>query len=135
MMMIEGFGDFLTVDEMLYAIEKGHEAVAQACKKIETWAAEVGRPKATAKMLVTPDGVEEAVQAAVGPELAEAMAIGVKQQRGAAVEKIRNKAIDALMGTGGGDGYQVRARARHCPFPWRLPSPAPPPNTHKRKER
>jgi hypothetical protein len=24
-MMIEGFGDFLSNDEMLYAIEKGHE--------------------------------------------------------------------------------------------------------------
>ena len=34
-MMIEGFGDFLTVDEMLYAIEKGHEAVANACREIE----------------------------------------------------------------------------------------------------
>lgn len=41
----------------------------------------------------------------------EAMAIGVKQQRGAAVEKIRNKAIDALKGSGEGDEeggcYQV----------------------------
>ena len=99
MMMIEGFGDFLTVDEMLYAIEKGHEAVAQACKKIETWAAEVGRPKATAKMLVTPDGVEEAVQAAVGPELAEAMAIGVKQQRGAAVEQTGARSASFLGGS------------------------------------
>lgn len=95
-MMIEGFGDFLSVDEMLYAIEKGHEAVARACGEIEAWAAEVGRPKASEKMLVVPEGVDEAVKNAVGPELAEAMAIGVKQQRGAAVEKIRNKAMEML---------------------------------------
>ena len=31
-MMIEGFGDFLTTQEMLYAIEKGHEAVAKTQK-------------------------------------------------------------------------------------------------------
>jgi hypothetical protein len=114
-MMIEGFGDFLSVDEMLYAIEKGHEAVAQACREIEAWAAEVGRPKATAKMLVTPAEIDAAVAAAVGPECAEGMAISVKQQRGAAVERIRNKAVDMLLGTaaggdGGEKGYQVRGK-------------------------
>ena len=102
-MMIEGFGDFLTVDEMLYAIEKGHEAVANACREIEAWAKEVGRDKATEKMLETPDGVDEAVEAAVGVELAEAMAIGQKQVRGAAVEKVRNKAMEALE-----ENYSVR---------------------------
>jgi polyribonucleotide nucleotidyltransferase len=108
-MMIEGFGDFLTVEEMLYAIEKGHEAVASACRDIEAWAAEVGRPKKTEKMLVTPDGVDGAVVDAVGPELAEAMAISVKQVRGAAVEGIRNKAIGLL--TGGDDAkFTVRMR-------------------------
>ena len=108
-MMIEGFGDFLTVEEMLYAIEKGHEAVASACRDIEAWAAEVGRPKKTEKMLVTPDGVDSAVVDAVGPELAEAMAISVKQVRGAAVEGIRNKAIGLL--TGGDDAkFTVRMR-------------------------
>ena len=103
-MMIEGFGDFLTVDEMLYAIEKGHEAVANACREIEAWAKEVGRDKATEKMLKTPEGVDEAVEAVVGAELAEAMAIGQKQVRGAAVEKIRNKAMDSLE-----ENYSVRA--------------------------
>ena len=108
-MMIEGFGDFLTVEEMLYAIEKGHEAVASACRDIEAWAKEVGRPKKTEKMLVTPDGVDSAVVDAVGPELAEAMAISVKQVRGAAVEGIRNKAIELL--TGGDDAkFTVRMR-------------------------
>ena len=103
-MMIEGFGDFLTVDEMLYAIEKGHEAVANACREIEAWAKEVGRDKATEKMLKTPEGVDEAVEAAVGAELAEAMAIGQKQVRGAAVERVRNKAMEALE-----ENYSVRA--------------------------
>jgi hypothetical protein len=60
-------------------------------------------------MLVTPDGVDGAVVDAVGPELAEAMAISVKQVRGAAVEGIRNKAIGLL--TGGDDAkFTVRTR-------------------------
>ena len=106
-MMIEGFGDFLTVDEMLYAIEKGHEAVAKACKDIKAWAEEVGREKKTDKMLVAPEGVDAAVAEAVGPDLATAMAIGPKQMRGAAVEKVRNVAMDALK-----DQFQVRRERR-----------------------
>ena len=106
-MMIEGFGDFLTVDEMLYAIEKGHEAVAKACKDIKAWAEEVGREKKTDKMLVAPEGVDAAVAEAVGPDLATAMAIGPKQMRGAAVEKVRNVAMDALK-----DQFQVRRATR-----------------------
>lgn len=106
-MMIEGFGDFLTVDEMLYAIEKGHEAVAKACKDIKAWAEQVGRPKMTEKMLVAPEGVDAAVAEAVGADLATAMAIGPKQQRGAAVEQVRNRAMEALK-----DQFQVRRERR-----------------------
>ena len=101
-MMIEGFGDFLTVDEMLYAIEKGHEAVANACREIGV--GEGGWPgQGDGEDAQTPDGVDEAVEAAVGVELAEAMAIGQKQVRGAAVEKVRNKAMEALE-----ENYSVR---------------------------
>ena len=55
-------------------------------------------------MLETPAGVDDAVARAVGEELAEAMAIAQKQVRGAAVEKVRNKAVVALA-----DEYAVRA--------------------------
>ena len=106
-MMIEGFGDFLTVDEMLYAIEKGHEAAASACRAIGAWALEVGREKKIDKMLIKPDGVDDAVANAVGKELATAMAIGPKQLRGAAVEKVRNIAMDALK-----DTYKVRTTTK-----------------------
>lgn len=97
-MMIEGFGDFLTTQEMLYAIEKGHEAVANACRDIDAWAKDVGRVKNEAAVLVAPEGVDDAVRALVGAELAEAMAISVKQTRGAAVEGIRARAIESLAG-------------------------------------
>ena len=106
-MMIEGYGDFLTVDEMLLAIERGHEAVAKACAQISDWARRVGKEKARERMLETPAGVDDAVARAVGEELAEAMAIAQKQVRGAAVEKVRNKAVVALA-----DEYAVRATER-----------------------
>ena len=104
-MMIEGFGDFLTVDEMLCAIEMGHETVAQACREIAKWAKEVGREKRYDKVIVAPEGVDAAVETAVGVDLARAMAIGPKQLRGAAVEEVRNRALDGLK-----EQFQVRFR-------------------------
>jgi polyribonucleotide nucleotidyltransferase len=57
-------------------LRRCNEAVAKACREIEAWAKEVGRPKKMDKLILSPEGVEEAVEAAVGPELAAAMAIG-----------------------------------------------------------
>ena len=97
-MMIEGYGDFLSVDEMITAIAAGHAAVASVCRELSKWAAEVGKAKATERLLTAPDGIYESVKAAVGDELAVAMAIGKKQIRGAAVERLRSKAIEMVSG-------------------------------------
>eukprot|EP00959_Pyramimonas_sp_CCMP1952_P407671 8544014-Pyramimonas_sp.AAC.1 len=36
-LMIEGFCDFLTEEEMLTAVEAGHKAIASACNDIQAW--------------------------------------------------------------------------------------------------
>ena len=104
-LMIEGFCDFLTTDEMLRAIAKGHEAVSKACKEIDAWAQTVAPPKMNEKLIVPPEGVDEAVEAIVGAELAEAIIIPIKQVRGASIGAARERAVDALK-----DQYEVRLR-------------------------
>ena len=104
-LMIEGFCDFLTTDEMLRAIAKGHEAVSKACKEIDAWAQTVAPPKMNEKLIVPPEGVDEAVEALVGAELAEAIIIPIKQVRGASIGAARERAVDALK-----DQYEVRLR-------------------------
>jgi polyribonucleotide nucleotidyltransferase len=103
-LMIEGFCDFLTTDEMLRAIEKGHQAVSKACKEIEAWAAEVAPPKMMDKLIVPPEGVDEAVEALVGEELAAAIVIPIKQERGATIGAARERAVEALK-----EQFEVRA--------------------------
>lgn len=103
-LMIEGFCDFLTTDEMLRAIEKGHQAVSKACKEIEAWAAEVAPPKMMEKLIVPPEGVDEAVEALVGQELADAIVIPIKQERGAMIGAARERAVEALK-----EQFEVRA--------------------------
>lgn len=102
-LMIEGFCDFLTTDEMLRAIAKGHEAVSKACKEIDAWAASIAPPKLVDRLLVPPEGVDEAVEALVGAELTEAIVIPIKQERGAKIGAARERAVAALK-----EKYEVR---------------------------
>ena len=102
-LMIEGFCDFLTTDEMLRAIEKGQEAVAKACKEIDAWAATVAPQKMMQKLIVQPEGVDEAVAALVEDELKQAIVVPIKQERGAMIGAARERAVEALQ-----DEFQVR---------------------------
>jgi polyribonucleotide nucleotidyltransferase len=95
-LMIEGFCDFLTTEEMLCAIEKGHEAVSKACKEIEVWAATVAKPKMLDKLILAPEGVDEAVEALVAEELTNAIVIPIKKERGAMIGAARERAVAEL---------------------------------------
>ena len=111
-LMIEGFGDFLTTEEMISGIACGQEEIARAAKEIEAWAKEVGKEKMGGDMLIqTPEGIDEKVQALVAEDLKEAMLIPIKKVRGKAIGELRQKAVDALKkdenGENGFDSAQV----------------------------
>lgn len=65
-LMIEGFADFLTEEQMVEAVAAGHAEIAKACRLIEEWAASVGKPKRSDGW-VMPDGLAEKVGTDLGP--------------------------------------------------------------------
>ncbi|CAL5228653.1 g11822 [Coccomyxa viridis] len=44
-LMIEGYCDFLPEEDMLEAVRMGHQAVAEQCRAIDAWRAEIGKAK------------------------------------------------------------------------------------------
>ena len=44
-LMIEGYCDFLTEEQLLEAIAEGHKSIAIICQGLEDWAKVIGRPK------------------------------------------------------------------------------------------
>jgi len=44
-LMIEGFADFLTEEQILEAVEEGHQAIAEICRALSEWQNIVGKPK------------------------------------------------------------------------------------------
>lgn len=44
-LMIEGYADFLTEEQVLVAIEKGHAAIKIICQTLVKWQTQIGKPK------------------------------------------------------------------------------------------
>jgi len=95
-LMIEGFCDFLTEDQMIEAVEKGHAAIRIFCENMDAMRAKVGKEK----MSFTPDLPSEEVKASVkelaAAELTEALKIAGKAERQEAIDAISAKVYAEL---------------------------------------
>ena len=80
-LMIEGSCQFLTEEQMLTAIELGHEAIAKICRAITNWAKEIGKPKKTDTTKVENQELVQNIRAFVSEKLKEATKIKEKQLR------------------------------------------------------
>ncbi|KAF6256365.1 putative polyribonucleotide nucleotidyltransferase [Scenedesmus sp. NREL 46B-D3] len=97
-LMIEGFCEWLTEDEMLEAVAAGQAAISSMCRQLAAWAAKVGKPKRSERVL-PPQGLKEALTelAAAGLEKAY-RAGGRKEERAGAVSAIQAEAYATLKG-------------------------------------
>lgn len=86
--MIEGAAQFLTEDQLLAAIDIGHQAIRQICEAIETFAQQVGKAKKTELLHRLPSSLVDEMDALFGAALMKALATHDKQRRGIAVSAI-----------------------------------------------
>ena len=101
-LMIEGFADFATDEEMAEAVRVGSEAVADICVAVSAWAAEVGKPKKVDGVVRNDAAAEvlERARAECYAEVVEAFKISLKKERGIAISGIYARLLEAL-----GDAY------------------------------
>lgn len=96
-LMIEGYCDFLSEEEVLEAIETGHKGIQQICEALEKWQKVVGKPKNRSKLRLTPKEVHGAVEAIAKPLLESAMRIGNKKERQDALGSIKSAVQEKLL--------------------------------------
>lgn len=96
-LMIEGFCDFLTEEQVLESIEFGHGAIREICKGLEKWREEVGKPKVRDTISAIPDATKSAVANIARSPLESAINIAKKHEREAAMDEIRNKVAEELI--------------------------------------
>ncbi len=96
-LMIEGFCDFLTEDEVLKAIEKGQSAISDICKHLAAWREKLGKPKKLDTLHKIPHEVTNAVHASAAALLESALRIGSKQDREKTLAEIQSTVISTLL--------------------------------------
>lgn len=109
-LMIEGFCEFLTEDQMIEAVDVGHAAIKVFCEHMDALRAQVGKKK----MSFTPDLPSEEVKAKVkelaAQDLTEALKIAAKAQRQEVIDTIASRVYAALEDSA--DGFTRRYLAQ-----------------------
>ncbi|GIM13944.1 hypothetical protein Vretimale_17037 [Volvox reticuliferus] len=106
-LMIEGFCDFLTEEQMIEALAVGSKAITSLCLQVEEWAKKVGKPKRTDCVVLVPEDLEDKVMRLVGTQLREAYRTSLsKDVRGSAVAEAQARVLAELAeaGASGGNG-------------------------------
>ncbi len=96
-LMIEGFCDFLTEEQVLDAIETGHKAIKNICHHLSQWRAQVGKPKKTDTLRKIPAEVNNAVHAASAALLESALRISSKQEREKVIAEIKESVLKTVL--------------------------------------
>ncbi len=93
-LMIEGYCDFLTEEQILEAVEEGHAAIKQICEKLSEWQKEIGKNKIHADLHVLPQKIVTEIDAFVGGELKDCFRIHGKLERETKLGEINARVLE-----------------------------------------
>jgi len=96
-LMIEGYADFLTEEQILFAIEEGHQAIRTICQALKDWQAIIGKPKARETLRVTPKDLSEEIYSFAHDKLHQALRINEKKRREEAISTISNALLEKYL--------------------------------------
>lgn len=88
-LMIEGYCDFLTEEQVLEAIALGHEGIKKICIAIANLQAQVGKPKHRGTIRKLPQDLLDIVEHFASPLLDQALRIPEKQKQGIAIDSVK----------------------------------------------
>jgi len=99
-LMIEGYCNFLTEEQVLEAIETGHKAIYKICDALEKWQKEIGKPKKKDYLHVLSDALLAEIEKTGGQELISALRIREKQKREDAQSLVHARVMSSLLPEG-----------------------------------
>ena len=96
-LMIEGFCDFLTEEQVIEAIETGHKAIQEICRHLSAWREKIGKPKKRDTLRKISQEINNAVHASASALLESALKIAAKSEREKAVAEIQQTVLKTLV--------------------------------------
>lgn len=104
-LMIEGYCDFLTEEQVLDAIDTGHQAIKVICEALTGWQKTLGKPKNLEGIKKIHEETYTAVEAMAGTQLKNALKITEKKAREKAVALVKKTVKEALLPEGSEPKY------------------------------
>lgn len=80
-LMIEGYSDFLSEEQVITAIEEGHAAIKEICQGIKEWQLQVGKEKLAVTLREPSHELLDLIEEKVKGDVTEALQIKDKQKR------------------------------------------------------
>lgn len=105
-LMIEGYCDFLTEDQVMEAIEEGHQAIKLICQKLSDWQATHGKAKNREELRLLPTGLMEEVDGIMNAPLQDSIRISDKQAREESLSAIKETVVEKLLPEGAEDEHK-----------------------------
>jgi polyribonucleotide nucleotidyltransferase len=99
-LMIEGYCDFLTEEQVFEAIQEGQAAIKVICQGLSDWQTVVGKPKVRGELRVPSEELLREIRALVGEDLNKAFRIKNKTDRNEAVALAKDKMMKVLFAEG-----------------------------------
>lgn len=92
-LMIEGYCDFLTDEQVITALEEGHAAIKKICQGIKEWQLQVGKEKLSFTPYKPNEELSTLIEEKIRNELIEALQIKEKQKREVALSLIEQNML------------------------------------------
>ncbi|MBS0652063.1 MAG: polyribonucleotide nucleotidyltransferase [Verrucomicrobia bacterium] len=89
-LMIEGYCDFLTEEQILEAVEEGHQAIRKICQCLSDWQKVIGKPKKRDDIRLIPEDLIKEMKQLTEARLDKALRQKEKQVREDAVREIND---------------------------------------------
>ncbi|BBI16804.1 Polyribonucleotide nucleotidyltransferase [Neochlamydia sp. TUME1] len=106
-LMIEGHCDFLTEDQLMEAIEVGHNSIKIICQALLNWQKEIGKEKNLTTLRSLPTELIGEVEKLATPLLEPALRSNLKQDREEKLNAMRKAVVDTLLPEGEEPKYSV----------------------------
>jgi len=108
-LMIEGYCDFLTEEQVLEAIETGHKAIKTICEALKEWQSEVGKAKNRETLRILPHELINEVENLSADALRTAIRTPNKLAREESISTIEEKVLEHLVPKDGSGAYTAIA--------------------------
>lgn len=99
-LMIEGFCDFLTEEQVLEAIAIGHESIKIICKALLDWQGKIGKPKERKNYRLVPKELYQEMETFANPLLEKALRISEKKKREEELDAVKEKVKQTFLPEG-----------------------------------